>query len=361
MAWSQDHYCGVYSAYTVLDHFSQRVPFESLLEPEYVSSYRGSTADEIVRALEDHGVAAKSFNGLSVFDLKTASAPVILHVRGSQGRREYEHWVVYLGERDGEAVVLDPSRGRTSMSFARLLALWDSVGIATSDSSLELGLWETVGTGKRWGMLLLVGCLCFPIVRMLDRWTPRAAVGGLQSTFRAGGLLMALSATAVGMDLLDPVGLLRSSEARGSIASVRAPGELPVISVEEAIELHGAFRETSNLVWIDARFARDYGYGHIPGAYSLPIDATFAEEDELVQRLPRHAKLIVYCQSEGCAFAHAVAERLRGHGFDDIRLFAGGYYEWQKAGAPVEPPRAKKGSEDAANSLASIPLEEEAG
>ncbi len=126
-AFAQDHYCGVYSAYAALDHYGRTVPFDSLLEPAYVSGYQGSTASDVARALVDHGVAAKSFSGLGLFDLRIAGAAIILHVRGHQGTRDYRHWVVFLGEQGGQAVVLDPSRGETRIQYSRLLSLWDGL------------------------------------------------------------------------------------------------------------------------------------------------------------------------------------------------------------------------------------------
>lgn len=364
--WCNDHYCGVYSAYTVLDHYGKKIDFESLLEPEYVAGFQGSTAEGVVAALADHGIAARSYSGLGVFDLRAASGPLILHVRGSQGTRRYDHWVVYLGEKEGEAVILDPSRGRSTLSYSRLLAMWDSVGIATAQSSLDLSAWRALGTGKRWGMLVLLGCLCVPLVRRIDRWIsrPDARWVWLRPVAGAGALLAVFAVTALALDLLTPEGVLRNGEARGSIASVHAPVEARVIGLDEALQLHRGSQvngSTTPVVWIDARFQRDYDYGHIPGSLSLPVDATFAQEDALVATLPSQAAVVVYCQSAGCGFASAVSERLRGHGFTNISIFGPGYRDWQSSGAAVESSRTNGNKVVEAESIRGASSEEGGG
>ncbi len=337
-ASAQDHYCGVYSAYAVLHHYGHQVNFEELLESKYVPGYRGSTAKGIVAALNENGVSANSYSGLGMFDLQIATGPIILHVRGSQGTRQYNHWAVYLGEQNGQAIVLDPSRGRGLVSYPRLLAMWDGIAVATGQNSPELTVWRALGLGNRWFLLVVCGCLIFPLTLFVER------VGGLNDLYPgwfrtaiAGGVLISVFfATALAVDLLNSDGLIRSPVARASITSVHTHDPFPEIGLQEAIRLHSDF---PTVEWVDARYGRDYNAGHIPRAISLPIDATFQQEDDVVSQLSKDSEIVVYCQSQGCAYAHAVSERLRGHGFTRIRLFAVGYSEWAASGARVEPQR----------------------
>lgn len=343
-AWGQDHYCGLYAAYVVLDHYHRKVSLENLLEPKYITGFEGSTAKQIKQALEDQGIVAAHYSGLGVLDLQIASGPLILHVRGHQGIRNYHHWVVYLGEREGQAVVLDPSRGLSVMPYAQLLSLWDSVGIATASATTELWIWRATGLVQRWSMFLVLGCLTVPWVRWLDRWQPKSLrrLEWCLPVVRVVLFLGICTIMAIGLDGVDAHGLIRNPVARSAIASVHGTTkEVPEINLEQAVRLHRAAQvqgSKASIVWVDARYADDYAYGHIPGAVNLPIDATFSEEDALVEQLPVGATIVVYCQSAGCAFADAVAQRLRGRGFKNIQLFRPGFQEWKQSGAPIHRP-----------------------
>ncbi len=336
VAHSQDHYCGVYSAFSVLDYYQKPVAFEELLEPQYVSGFLGSTAKEVAAALTEHGLKASIDSGLGVFDLRVASGPMILHVRGSQGRRQYDHWIVYFGEAAGRAIVLDPSRGRTEIEYPRLLAMWDGIGIATSDSDWGVSVWRLLGRAQRCVTLIVLGCILYPIVNLLpsvsllqSRWA-----GSALST---GCLLAVMSAGALALDWLNPCGVLGSSVARASIASVHSRRQFPVVELDEGLRLNPRpFDNHPSCIWIDARYRHDFELGHIPSSLNLPIDAAFAREDELVASIPKNSCVVVYCQSRGCPFAHAVSERLRGHGFVDVRIFAPGYAEWAQGGGMTE-------------------------
>jgi rhodanese-related sulfurtransferase len=350
-ACGQDHYCGIYSAYVVLDYYERQVSFESLLEPQYVAGFQGSSTAEVLRALVDHGVAASHFSGLEVFDLRTASGPLILHVRGSQGARGYDHWVVYMGEKDGLAMVLDPSRGLSNLSYSRLLSLWDGVGIASASSPSELKLWRILGIAKRWAMLVVLGCLIVPLLFVVDRWKlvrakqrPLVEKWG-QPLVRVCMFMGACSVAGFGLDFMSNEGLLRNPVARGSIASVHGHLELPEITLDQAIAVYHTeqtVEKQNRTVWIDARYQLDYDLGHLPHALNLPIDATFAQEDALIASLPSDAKIVVYCQSEGCAFADAISQRLLGHGFKQIRIFRPGYRDWQESSGETHKTEMKK-------------------
>lgn len=82
-AFGQDHYCGVYSAYAVLDHYGRTVPFDSLLEPAYVSGYQGSTASDVARRQPDR---RRTFCGVVRF------APVRWPCGPSCGERRPMRW-----------------------------------------------------------------------------------------------------------------------------------------------------------------------------------------------------------------------------------------------------------------------------
>jgi rhodanese-related sulfurtransferase len=70
--------------------------------------------------------------------------------------------------------------------------------------------------------------------------------------------------------------------------------------------------------------------GHLPGARR--IDYLNAIEQVQALGVARDAAIVVYCASTTCPNSHIAAEALRGAGFGDVRVYAGGKADWQEAG-----------------------------
>lgn len=91
-------------------------------------------------------------------------------------------------------------------------------------------------------------------------------------------------------------------------------------------------------VIIDAREASEYDKGHIPGSISVPAPK---EGDPLdLEKVNSYAaaddELIVYCQGQDCQDSRNVFDLITQAGFRNVRLYADGWEDWQKAGLPVE-------------------------
>lgn len=77
---------------------------------------------------------------------------------------------------------------------------------------------------------------------------------------------------------------------------------------------------------LDVRGEEEWKQGHLPGSLNLPVGSL---EQQLAE-IPRDRPLIVHCQTG--ARAAIAASLLRARGFSDVRLFPGGFAEWQAAG-----------------------------
>ena len=334
----QDHYCGIYSVYSIVDQYGIEIEFIDLLETEFVSSYEGSTARDLLHALDKYGLAAREYSGLGSFDLKTANGPLLLHVRANQATRDYAHWVVYYGQRDGKAVILDPSTGIALRDYSEVLSLWDGVAIATERSGSSLLVWRTLGIAKQWILLVLLGVLAWLLTRHVDVMISKIALPPSIHPWATGaGLLATLFLVAIGCDLVSSESLLCSPDARASLSSVRTVEAPPVIHVHEAAELHGrSQRGAGRVAFVDARRAQDFETGRIPGAISMPINGDFASDRAAVGALANRDLTIVYCQSIKCGFADAISKRLQARGVDNIRHLEVGYAGWQENGNEIE-------------------------
>lgn len=117
-------------------------------------------------------------------------------------------------------------------------------------------------------------------------------------------------------------------------------GPVPHRKVEGISELGlkeaRALYEEQTGVFVDARSAREFNEGHIPGALLLPLD----DFDEAVSAwkdlIPSETLLITYCSGAGCGSSWNVAEFLKEEGYTRIKVFFGGWEEWKGAGFPVE-------------------------
>jgi rhodanese-related sulfurtransferase len=110
---------------------------------------------------------------------------------------------------------------------------------------------------------------------------------------------------------------------------VEGIGEL---SLEEAWDLH----KQRTGVFVDARSAKEFGAGHIPGALLLPLEDFDEAVSSWKDLIPLETLLITYCAGAGCDSSLDVAEWLKEEGYSQVKVFFGGWEQWKGAGYPVE-------------------------
>lgn len=117
----------------------------------------------------------------------------------------------------------------------------------------------------------------------------------------------------------------------GFISSEEYPS-ISFIMLPEAEELF-SMNET---LFIDSRIADAFKAGHIYGAVNIPYDDKIDTIilDEL--SVPKEKSLVVYCDGSQCQSSVGLAKLLHDQGFTNIRVFFGGWKEWQMEGLPVE-------------------------
>jgi rhodanese-related sulfurtransferase len=107
---------------------------------------------------------------------------------------------------------------------------------------------------------------------------------------------------------------------------------LPVmISYEEALALFQA----GDALFVDARHEFDYNLGHIKGAINLPLKEFELKKDRLIDR-SKDALLVTYCDGAECNSSIELAAKLRETGFTNVRIFFGGWSEWEAHRLPTE-------------------------
>ena len=87
---------------------------------------------------------------------------------------------------------------------------------------------------------------------------------------------------------------------------------------------------------VDARDGALYADGHLPAAVSLPLAEADALMERFRQQVAAERTLILYCNGYGCPDSFDLGVQLIAAGFQDVRVYEGGFPEWQDAGLPVD-------------------------
>jgi rhodanese-related sulfurtransferase len=106
---------------------------------------------------------------------------------------------------------------------------------------------------------------------------------------------------------------------------------IEMISLSAAKELFNS----NNALFIDARHEVDYQAGHIRGAVNVALN----KFDIHVTRLNKNSKdklLVIYCDGAECNSSIELAVKLMELGFTNVKVFFGGWQEWNSDKLPVE-------------------------
>jgi rhodanese-related sulfurtransferase len=96
------------------------------------------------------------------------------------------------------------------------------------------------------------------------------------------------------------------------------------ISYEEAKALFDA----GAALFVDARHEYDYNLGHIKGAINVPLKDFELGRSPLVNT-PKEKLLVTYCDGADCNSSIELAQQLAAAGFTNVKMFFGGWNEWQ--------------------------------
>jgi rhodanese-related sulfurtransferase len=106
----------------------------------------------------------------------------------------------------------------------------------------------------------------------------------------------------------------------------------PAISLDYAMMKF----QSKNTIFLDARYPEDFGAGHIKGAINLPWEEYEEYAPDILPKLPKDEEIIAYCDGTECETSLLLARELVDLGYKDVKVFFGGWQEWQDAGLSVE-------------------------
>lgn len=95
-----------------------------------------------------------------------------------------------------------------------------------------------------------------------------------------------------------------------------------------------------NAVFIDAREDIEYKEGHIKGATNIPykafLESTNEKKLEMMKGIEKERIIVSYCSSDSCEISIDNAYEMAKIGYNDVKIFLGGYKEWKNKNYPIE-------------------------
>ena len=133
------------------------------------------------------------------------------------------------------------------------------------------------------------------------------------------------------------IALFGQWEKSKGVVSPKAKDEI----IDDSIEINDPHLmkkivEKKDRIILDVRDKSSYDEGHIPGALSFPLYEFDDVIENLLELTTRVSLIVVYCSSIECSDSHTFAEQLNDMGFSNVRVYAGGYREWQEMRYEIE-------------------------
>ncbi len=94
------------------------------------------------------------------------------------------------------------------------------------------------------------------------------------------------------------------------------------------------------VLFVDGRIPEEFQQGHIKGAmnidYKIFKDKTAEEKQTEMKNINKEQLMVSYCGSDSCEISIDNAYELAKAGYNDVKIYLGGYKEWNKLGYPTE-------------------------
>jgi len=91
--------------------------------------------------------------------------------------------------------------------------------------------------------------------------------------------------------------------------------------------------KTPDLSVVDARTPKEFEKAHIQGAINIPVEQL--EIDATLLPVPKHAKLVFYCNGVKCGKSKISANIAMDQGYSDVSVYIDGMPVWAEKGYPI--------------------------
>lgn len=309
--------CGDYALIAVAKALDVDVDVGAVLVNTRTSVVPWSTSIDICDAAHKLRLWSAPFHGVTSHSLRSASRPLIVLLKTEMRDECAGHWVAYLGEDQGQAIVfdiLDAGRVRT-MGYGELSMLMsgDAVMIGVSPPSIwERVRWQYSTLESLWPLAFF--CFIALIPQFKAYWNTRRMTVQISALSFASVCFLFLHGFSTKVSLWSEPALV------AWVQSKHLGDTFAEVQVNQLLALQGH----KELTLVDARLPAQFAAGHIPGALNLPVSIRASDLAERARKIPRKQLVIVYCNSRECDWDQTMARRLSALGFTNIRVFEDG-------------------------------------
>jgi hypothetical protein len=96
-----------------------------MLKDEYLNSFQGSTPAELQHLANAYGLYTATFTNLTLSDLGAFSTPVILYVKSRDTAEVFNHYILFMGNKNGQAWVFNPPTEMELIPYKDLVLRWE--------------------------------------------------------------------------------------------------------------------------------------------------------------------------------------------------------------------------------------------
>ena len=323
-------YCGIYSLYLAAKALNHEITFSQLVKPQYISSKLGSSLADLVLACEDVGLRYRMYSSLTCVDLKQSISPAILHVALEPGANRYTHWVLYLGNISGKAKIMSVRNGEVQIElwdYAELASRWDGICLMLDTEQSRLISFHLAFLVNRLFyasviFLAVAGCFLLKHSQKHFSSTISPKLFLLKLCKQTSIIILFALGACILYSLYMGYIFLGYSPAIARIQDNHIDNFVPKISAEKA----ALWGEQPDVIFIDARPKEDYKKGHLDRAINIEPNSDI----NLAGEIQTNARVVVYCQSSGCAYGNDVLNALQRSGYTNLYYFRGGWVEWEQ-------------------------------
>ncbi|HMO16116.1 MAG TPA: rhodanese-like domain-containing protein, partial [Pirellulaceae bacterium] len=314
-------HCGLYSLYAVAHALGDTPEIEKLIDADFLSSEMGSSPIDLQRAADMIGLHATPVAGWSLSALRSSEWPVLLNLSLSE-HGDCAHWIAWLGEENGQALIYDPLSNLETVPYGLLIARWKGVAVIVGKERPGISNW--IKAKVAWLSWLLFPLCAFFVLSQSWKHRHRSSLNEQSMSFMVA-VSMILLTLFVWFTLdyfCNDSNSLRNSASTLAANCITSAHNREIARMAD-YEFDQFLRQGDGYL-VDSRPEGTFELGTIQGSINIPINIPLFDFVLRVNELDRSLPVVVFCERASCEWDQIVAGRLNCVGFRDVRVYEPG-------------------------------------